>query len=180
MIAEAGGVTLGELAEIGGVVVGIFAVVLGPLLLRVRRHRVELDELRARIVRAERIGELVCGSVARGLLGIDNTLDCSAGILHRLWLGRGDEVDVTRAIEDMRTLRVAVERAVVEVRLLAGAKTEQVSALQQLTYRLGDSRTVGTFGEAAKLKSLGVVSCDSLKEAQRVLTERLINGSDGI
>lgn len=180
MIAEAGGITLGELAEVGGVVIAILAIVLGPLLVRVRRHRSELDELRARMVRAERVGELVCMSVTRGLLGIDNTLDWSAGILHRLLLRREAEVDVTRAVEEMRTLRVAVERAAAEVRLLAGTRTEQVSALQQLTYRLGDSGTVVTFREAANLEWSMGVSRESLHEAQRELTERLIHGAGGL
>lgn len=172
--------SLGESAEVGALVLAMLAIVLGPLLRRVRRHRQELDELRARLTRAEGVGELVCTTVTRGLIGVDNTLDWSAGIVHRLMLRRDEEIEVDRAIGELRTLRVSVERAVAEVRLLAGDKAEQISALQQLTYRLGNSDTVDVFGRAASLDGFAGVSKDSLRTAERELRERLIRrGGEG-
>jgi hypothetical protein len=167
--------SLGEGAEVGALVLAMFVIALGPLLSRVRRHRRELDELKQRLDRAEGVGELVCTTVTRGLVGVDNTLDWSAGIVHRLMLRRDEEIEVDRAIGELRTLRVSVERAVAEVRLLAGDKAEQVSALQQLTYRLGDSDTVDIFGRAADLDGFAGVSKESLRKAERELRERLIH-----
>jgi len=168
--------TPGEIAEIAGVVAAIVGVCLGPLLHRVRRHRVELAELEARITRAERVGELVCKAVTRGLVGVDNTLDWSAGLIHRILLHRDHEIDTTRAIEEMRAIRFAVERASAEVLLLAGTRREQVSALQQLTYRVGGAETLATLNEIAKLGGLEGSSEATLRAAHIALTERLING----
>lgn len=179
MVLRVGGISLGELAEVGGVVVAILAIVLGPLMFRVRSHRAKLVELEARIARAERVGELVCTSVTRGLAGIDNTLDWSAGILHRLLLGRESEIDAADAIQEMRALRVTVERATTEVRLLAGARGEQVSALQQLTYRLGDSGTLITLSEVASLGGLPGLSRTSLQQAHHQLAQRLVPSGVG-
>jgi heme exporter protein D len=164
---------LSEFAEVGGFVLALQVIVLGPLVARVWRHRKQLNEIQGKLARAERLGALVSTSVTRGLLGIDNTLDWSAGILHRLVLKRDGEVSGEKMIEQLRDQRFALERAVAEVRLLAGSGVEQESALQQLTYRLGDSRTVATFGEAADLDGFANVSRGSLRAAQRELVERL-------
>jgi len=169
------GITLGELAAVGAVVAAVCAVLIGPLLFRVRRHRSEIADLTERVKRSERVGELVCKSLTRGLIGIDNTLDWSSGILHRVLLGREEEVDATKVIEEMRTLRVAVERASSEVLLLAGTRTEQISALQQLTYRLGDHATVATLSEAASVDGF-VVSSTALQAAHHELARRLSQG----
>lgn len=169
------GISVGELAEIGGVVAAVCAVVLGPLLGHVRRHQKQIRQLEVRAVRVERVGGLACQSFIRGLVGIDNTLDWSCGIIHRMLLHREEEVDMMAAVEELRLLRLAVERSSAEVRLLAGAPAEQVSALQHLTFRLGDLDTAAALNEVANLEGIPGLSEATLRDAHTALTQRLMH-----
>lgn len=167
-----------EYMAVGALVLALVGIVIGPLLGRVRRHRIQLNELHDRLARAERVGELVCTSVNRGLVGVDNTLDASSALIHRLLVGRQGEIDPLEAIQALRTRRIAVERAVNEVRLLTGSAAEKRSALQQLAYRIGDERTVRSLTEIAGVDGFDGVSRELLLKAQQELTSRLIRHGD--
>jgi hypothetical protein len=174
----AAGIGLGEYAAVGGLVIGLLGLVLGPIARRVRRNRTELEELRVRLERAERIGELVCVSVNRGLLGVDTTIDWASSLLHRLLVGRAGEISAEQAVAELRARRVAVERAVAEVRLLTGSRAERLSALQQLTHRIGDQHTVSSLTEIAAVQGFDGVSKKALLDCQKELTSRLIDRAE--
>jgi nucleoside phosphorylase len=110
-------------------------------------------------------------AVERGLAGTVNSLEFAAGLLQRILENR--ETDVTIALEEFHTLRRDVERAWSEIRLLAGGRAAQTSALQQLTNQLGDNATSELLLRAAESGGLEDVEPDKLRDAARQIEERL-------
>ena len=171
------GLTIGELAEIAGVVVAVVSLLGAPMAISLQRTRRRLRQLCVRVDGMEAVERMSRASLARGLVSIDNVLDWSAGILHRLERDTNDQIELPPTILELRTLRVAVERAWAEARLLSDDRSAQVSALQQLTHRLGDAETATLLRDAACLGSLSALDCPTLRSAARQLSQRLADGS---
>jgi nucleoside phosphorylase len=128
------------------------------------RVRDEVEERAERAAIAEH-------AVERGLAGTVNSLEFAAGLLQRILEDR--DTDVTIAVEEFQSLRREVERAWSEMRLLAGGRTAQTSALQQLTNRLGDVATSEMLLRAADSGGLEDVEPEKLRDAARQIEDRL-------
>jgi cell division protein FtsB len=174
----AGGISLGEYIAVGSFLIALVVVVVGSVAKQTKRTRAELKKLRERVERAERVGELVCVSVNRGLLGVDTTIDWSSSLLHRLLVDRADEISAEQALAELRARRIAVERAVAEVRLLTGNRVERLSALQQLTHRIGNEHTASALTEIASVRGFDGVPRRALLDSQKELMSRLIAHSE--
>lgn len=117
---------------------------------------------------------LMSTSRARGLTATNTCFDAVTGVIHRVLLNRVHEVDVSREIRNLRLTRRGVERAAVEARLMGEDERMLLqSALQQLTFQLGDARSVDFCDGMAKNGGASAIPAADLEAAARKITLRL-------
>jgi hypothetical protein len=151
-----GGISLGEIAAVVGLCVAVttaLVVPVGAVLRRTRRDVKKLEEEVAETLRNEPRQRAAMADVAgRGFAGSLSSLEFSAGLLQRVMDDRVSEIDPAAAIRELQHLRVDIERAWLETRLISGSRAIQTSALQQLvnTRRDGGEPLLAGLSENSK------------------------------
>jgi hypothetical protein len=168
----AAGLSIGEFGEVVaacGVVVG-FGV--GGINYRLRAVKRAVDEReRAAAEDRERHAMLLL-VVERGLAGTINSLDFVGGLVQRLAQNRTGEVAIERLLGALGELRSDVERPWLEARTMTDEMGIQLSALQLLEQRLGNSETAAFLKRGAETGTLGEVEPEKLLRAADEITKR--------
>jgi hypothetical protein len=115
---------------------------------------------------------LFAGVGARGFAGTGNSLEFAAGLFERLLTDRTKEIDPQASLAAFRELRADVERARAEALLLTDDRTAQLSALNLLTYGVGDEGTEQLLREGLRRGRIGHLDADELERAEQVIRER--------
>lgn len=171
------GISLGDLAAVGALVVALmspFSLVLYRTRRKLYETLRELEAAREDIGHLRSVTEALATSGARGLVATNACFDALTGSVHRILLNRSEEVDCDREVHQVRLTRRGVERAAAEARLFGSYdRIAQRSALQQLTFQLGDAATVELYWALVKTGGTDGVPVPDLEAAARELTRRL-------
>jgi len=178
--SQASELSFSDFAAIAGVVVGIVGVLMTPLWVLLRRAQAESARARERLDAAlaehqasRRVEAVAWRSHALALRSISSAFESTAGLLHRLLVGRANEINSDEAIVQFHAIKTGVDRAAAEAALLSGIEERQISALQQLVHRLGDVDTLGLLNEAARAGTIGILTTADFDQAARQLASRL-------
>ena len=179
MLGAASSLTPAEFAEIVGACIAVVALGLGGIEYRIRRlkERLSAAERRADAEAEERA--MLSVVVERGMAGTISSVDFVGGWVQRLAEERGNELRVEDLLRVMGALRSDLERSWMEARLMSGQVPAQLSALQQLTQRLGDKGTTGLLKRGAESGSFGGIATDTLLSAAAAIERREEEGAPG-
>lgn len=117
---------------------------------------------------------MLASVLERGFASVCNEIELCLGLADRIEADRLDEIDLTKVVRDMRAWHEDVERTWHELRLLAGDRVGQVSALQRLTNGgLGDEGSLRLLAAVESWQETGGIDASQVREGARMLRERL-------
>lgn len=175
MAAAQSGLSIGEFAGVIAACAAVVALGLGGVEYRLRRAKRRMDNAQRDARQEAEKRAMVSLVLERGLAATNNTLDFMAGLIQRLYQDRDREVALDESLRLLSELRAGVERSWAEARVMAGQETAQLSALQQLTNRLGDEGTRRLFERGASAGSFGTIESSTLLSAAEDIQTRHVD-----
>jgi hypothetical protein len=126
--------SVGDLVSVGIFVVAVIAVFYVPI----NRAQRKLDKRVKQLQRDAQVAYEVASILGRSVIAVRNGLEFQSGLVERIWRGQHSEVQVASAMRACQTLIAPLERAVHEVALFSNDQARRISAIQQLSTRVGD------------------------------------------
>ena len=176
MLEVGAGLSTGNVIAIGALCLALTAGALTPYLASLRslaRRTKKLEaDLAEHLRESESRRKIVAAVGARGFAAAASSLEFASGLVQRVLEDRTGEIDAGLAMRELHGLRLGVERASMEARLLSDDRTVQESALQQLAHRRGDAATEDLLRQGHHVGRLGNLDAAMLGDAADAIERR--------
>ncbi|HWT92444.1 MAG TPA: hypothetical protein VN238_05575 [Solirubrobacteraceae bacterium] len=179
--ANALALSLQDILAVAALVAAVVTAILTPVGLALHRMRKDLvaaleglDVAADAYSQSTDVAALLLRSEIASRRAMASAMESSAGLHHRVLLGRTGEIDAEAAIIHLHKMRIGIDRAAAEAALLSSMAAVQVPALQQLVHRLGDAGTLELLNDAAAIGRIGSLETEDFLQAARQIAARLI------